>query len=84
MPHSSADPSVVAHSVSSTTGVAAVPNITRNVLSVVLGDTLFKTWYPSFYPEDTVGREIDRLYVCRWCFKYTPDSAAFVAHTVGL
>ncbi|KAI9874912.1 MAG: hypothetical protein M1830_009134, partial [Pleopsidium flavum] len=24
----------------------------RNVQTVVLGDILFKTWYPSFYPEE--------------------------------
>lgn len=82
MPHSSGDPSIT-RSASSTAAPAAAA-ATRNVLSVVLGDTLFKTWYPSFYPEDIVGRETERLCVCKWCFKYTPDSALLAAHAVGL
>ncbi|KAI4204752.1 MAG: hypothetical protein LQ346_001576 [Caloplaca aetnensis] len=41
-----------------------------NVQQVALGDIVFRTWYPSYYPEEIVGRDIDRLYVCQWCFKY--------------
>ena len=63
----------------STTAKAVAP-AARNVLNVVLGDMLFKTWYPSFYPEELVGRETERLYVCRWCFRYTKDTAEYVAH----
>lgn len=48
---------------------------------VVLGDLLFRTWYPSIYPEDLVAKDTDRLYVCRWCFRYSSDVAAFVRHT---
>ncbi|KAL8737713.1 MAG: hypothetical protein Q9181_001431 [Wetmoreana brouardii] len=51
-----------------------------NVQHVVLGDILFKTWYPSSYPEDLVGRDLDRLYVCQWCFKYCRDLVPFLAH----
>ncbi|MCJ1411752.1 hypothetical protein MMC19_005844 [Ptychographa xylographoides] len=54
---------------------------TRNVLNVVLGDTLFKTWYPSFYPEEVVGRDVERLYICQWCFKYSKELMPFLAHS---
>lgn len=64
--------------------VAAPPKASRNVLNVVLGDIVFKTWYPSFYPEELVGKEIERLYVCPWCFKYTKDVKPFLAHFVCL
>ncbi|KAL2057662.1 hypothetical protein ABVK25_002046 [Lepraria finkii] len=53
----------------------------RNIKEVVLGDVQFDTWYPSFYPEELVGREIDRLYVCQWCFKYSKDRTPYVSHT---
>jgi hypothetical protein len=56
----------------------------RNVHHVVLGDILFQTWYPSFYPDELVGRELDRLYVCQWCFKYSKDLMPFLAHVVRL
>lgn len=54
----------------------------RNVHSVVLGDILFQTWYPSFYPEELVGSKVERLYVCQWCFKYSKELIPFLAHTV--
>ena len=54
----------------------------RNVLNVVFGEMLFKTWYPSFYPEDLAGKETQCLYVCRWCYKYAVDPTAYLAHTV--
>ena len=53
-----------------------------NVQHVVLGDILFKTWYPSFYPEELVGRELERLYVCQECFKYSKELMPFLAHVV--
>ena len=53
-----------------------------NVRNVVLGDILFKTWYPSFYPEELIGRELERLFVCQWCFKYSKDLMPYLAHTV--
>lgn len=55
----------------------------RNVQNVVLGDIFFKTWYPSFYPEELVGRDTERLYVCRWCFKYSKEVMPFSAHVVS-
>lgn len=54
----------------------------RNVHNVVLGDILFKTWYPSFYPEELVGRDLERLYVCQWCFKYSKELMPYLAHVV--
>lgn len=55
-----------------------------NVINVVLGDLLIKPWYPSFYPEELVGRKIERLYVCQWCFKYSKELIPFLGHTVWL
>lgn len=52
----------------------------RNVKHVVLGDLLFKTWYQSIYPEELVGKNTDRLYVCRWCFRYSCDVHAYADH----
>ncbi|KAK7513051.1 acyl-CoA N-acyltransferase [Phyllosticta citriasiana] len=52
-----------------------------NVIHVVLGDLLIKPWYPSFYPEELVGRRIERLYVCQWCFKYSKELIPFLGHT---
>ena len=57
----------------------------RNILKVVLGDLLFDTWYGSFYPDELVGGgkiEIDRLYVCQWCFKYSRELMPYMAHLV--
>lgn len=54
-----------------------------NVLNVVLGDLLVKPWYPSFYPEELVGRRVERLYVCQWCFKYSKELIPFLGHTVN-
>ena len=55
---------------------------THDILNVVLGDTLFKTWYPSLYPEELVGRETETLHVCPWCFKYSKEPMPFLAHLV--
>lgn len=54
-----------------------------NVLEVVFGSLLIKPWYPSFYPEDLVGRRVERLYVCQWCFKYSKELAGFIGHLVS-
>lgn len=56
----------------------------HKVLSVVLGNVAFKTWYPSFYPEELIGKDVDRLYICQWCFKYSKEMVPFVAHMVIL
>ncbi|KAI9929215.1 hypothetical protein MW887_001623 [Aspergillus wentii] len=53
----------------------------RNVEHVVLGDLLFKTWYQSIYPEELVSKDTDRLYVCRWCFRYSCDVDLYAKHT---
>lgn len=54
-----------------------------NVLEVVFGSLRIKSWYPSFYPEELVGRRIDRLNVCQWCFKYTKEPQSFLGHLVS-
>ncbi|CAI6334635.1 unnamed protein product [Periconia digitata] len=56
------------------------PSTEPNVLEVVLGSLPIKPWYPSFYPEELVGRRVDRLNVCQWCFKYTKELPAFLGH----
>lgn len=53
----------------------------RNVKTVAFGDLLIKTWYRSSYPEELVGKgTVDKLYVCKWCFKYTVELTSFRAH----
>ncbi len=59
------------------------PTMENNVANVVLGDLLIKPWYPSFYPEELVGRQCDRLYVCQWCFKYSKELMPFLGHVVS-
>jgi histone acetyltransferase HTATIP len=54
-----------------------------NVLEVVFGSLLIKPWYPSFYPEELVGRRVERLYVCQWCFKYSKELVGFLGHLVS-
>lgn len=54
-----------------------------NVLEVVLGSLLIKPWYPSFYPEELIGRCVGRLYVCQWCFRYSKELAGFLGHLVS-
>ncbi|KAF2635809.1 hypothetical protein P280DRAFT_410882 [Massarina eburnea CBS 473.64] len=60
------------------------PPVDPNVLEVVLGPLLIKPWYPSFYPEELVGRRVERLHVCEWCFKYTKELLPFLGHTCPL
>jgi hypothetical protein len=60
------------------------PPVTPNVLEVVFGSLLIKPWYPSFYPEELVGRQVERLYVCQWCFKYSKELLAFLGHVVNM
>ena len=59
------------------------PAAAPNVLEVVFGSLLIKPWYPSFYPEELVGRKVERLYVCQWCFKYTKELTGFIKHLVS-
>ncbi|KAI6888540.1 hypothetical protein KC360_g897 [Hortaea werneckii] len=52
-----------------------------SVANLFLGNLHIKPWYPSFYPEDLVGgRKAERLYVCQWCFRYTPNIMKYSAH----
>jgi hypothetical protein len=50
---------------------------------------LFRAWYPSRHVKEIVGREVvdgkemlERLYVCKWCFKYSKELMAWRGHTV--
>ncbi|KAJ5338406.1 Histone acetyltransferase (MysT1) [Penicillium brevicompactum] len=54
--------------------------VDRNLQNVVLGDLLFQPWNQSIYPEDLVAKDTERLYVCRWCFRYTCDADIFDQH----
>ncbi|KAH7363678.1 acyl-CoA N-acyltransferase [Pyrenochaeta sp. MPI-SDFR-AT-0127] len=56
------------------------PSVVPNVLEVVFGSLLIKPWYPSFYPEELVGRKVERLFVCQWCFKYSNKLNPFLGH----
>ena len=62
------------------TKAAQKPSVEPNVLEVVFGSLLIKPWYPSFYPEELVGRKVERLYVCQWCFKYSKELVGFLGH----
>lgn len=50
------------------------------VKQVVLGNLLFQTWFQSIYPEEFVSKDANRLYVCRWCFRYSTDVDAYAKH----
>jgi hypothetical protein len=59
----------------------------RNVRDVILTDLRVEAWFPSFYPEELVGRGASsgagagiRLLVCKWCFKYSTKVVPFVEH----
>jgi MOZ/SAS family/MYST family zinc finger domain len=56
------------------------PVVDRSVKHVVLGNLLFQTWFHSIYPEELVGKDTDRLYVCRWCFRYSCNADAYAGH----
>lgn len=71
-------------SVSAASSAVDKPTAPPNVLEVVFGSLLIKPWYPSFYPEELVGRKVERLYVCQWCFKYTKELTGFLKHLVSL
>jgi hypothetical protein len=53
----------------------------RNVREAILSDLRVEAWYPSFYPVELIGKACDRLFVCKWCFKYTVKLIAFIEHT---
>lgn len=54
-----------------------------NVVDVILGEIWMKPWYPSFYPEELVGKRTEKLFVCQWCFKYSKDLLPYMGHTVS-
>ena len=58
--------------------------VTRNILNVVLGDKQFETWYPSFYPQELVGRDLEKLFVCQSCFKYSKEIQPYLDHIVNV
>lgn len=53
-----------------------------NVQDVLLGNVWIKPWYPSFYPEELVGRRTEKLFVCQWCFRYSREVLPSVGHAV--
>lgn len=75
-------------SAASTTATTKPSTAERNVDNVVLGDILFRAWYPSPYLKEIVGKEVidgdtqmlERLYVCKFCFKYSKELMAWVGH----
>ena len=66
----------------STQGLASKVVARQNIHHVVLGNILFKTWYPSYYPEEIVGKGVERLHVCQWCFKYSKEIMSYICHLV--
>ena len=60
--------------------------VAKDISSVVLGRRLMHTWYSSSYPKKLVKdacSKAGRLYVCEYCFKYTPDLSKAVGHQVN-
>jgi hypothetical protein len=63
----------------------------RNIDNVVLGDVMFKSWYPSWYPKEIIGEKaltgdgkgivVQTLYVCKRCFAYSKVVEEWVKHT---
>ncbi|KAI5287491.1 hypothetical protein KEM54_005960 [Ascosphaera aggregata] len=52
----------------------------RTLPYVVLGNVRFRTWFDNIYPEEIVPRDTDTIYVCQYCFRYTPCEDSFVIH----
>lgn len=50
---------------------------------VVLGNQQMVPLYCSHYPVELVGKEVERLFVCEYCFKYTNDVSKMVGHLVS-
>ena len=73
---------VPAHPPNVASPVKSPKRLKPDIHYVVFGNVLFPTWYLSFYPDALVGKELDRLHVCQWCFKYTDDQARYLSHTV--
>lgn len=60
----------------------------RNIDNVVLGNIMFRAWYPSYHVKEIIGKEVvdgkkemlERLYVCNHCFKYSKELMNWVGH----
>jgi hypothetical protein len=87
MPSASARRMSVTPSVAST-ATTKPSTAERNIDNVVLGDMMFRAWYPSYHVKEIVGKEVvegkkemlERLYVCNHCFKYSKELMNWVLH----
>lgn len=78
----------VTPSIASSTATTKPSTAARNIDNVVLGDVMFRAWYPSYHVKEIVGREVvegkkemlERLYVCCHCFKYSKELMAWLGH----
>jgi hypothetical protein len=75
-------------SIASSTATTKPSTAERNIDNVVLGDVMFRAWYPSYHVKEIVGKEVvdgkkemlERLYVCNHCFKYSKELMSFWGH----
>ena len=87
MPSASARRMSITPSVAST-ATTKPSTAERNIDNVVLGDMMFRAWYPSYHVKEIVGKEVvegkkemlERLYVCNHCFKYSKELMNWVLH----
>jgi len=87
MPSASARRMSVTPSVAST-ATTKPSTAERNIDNVVLGDMMFRAWYPSYHVKEIVGKEVvegkkemlERLYVCNHCFKYSKELMNWLVH----
>lgn len=66
--------------------LAKLPPVAKqlSIRKVFYGSREIAPWYPSSYHEDLIGKhELEVLYVCSTCFKYTTDLAIHAAHSTG-
>jgi len=57
----------------------------KDISAVVLGTQLMEAWYASSYTKKMIGDACakgGKLYVCEYCFKYTPDISRMMGHKV--
>lgn len=54
------------------------------VKEVILGNVVMTPVHGANYPVELVGKEVEKLYVCEFCFKYTDDVSKIVGHSVCL
>lgn len=53
------------------------------VKEVILGSVVMTPAHGANYPVELVGKEVEKLYVCEFCFKYTDDVSKIVGHSVS-